>query len=81
MGPFGEPMNYIEVIEKITDMTETQKQEYIDEKIRGNRLWTVVNAGEGTITLLPGKVEENATAWWICDIPYTGTPNGISITF
>ena len=79
MGPFGEPMNYIEIIKKITDMTEVQKGEYIDEKVRKNLLWTVVDIGEGKNAVLPGKQEQNAVAWWICDVPYMGTPNGVEI--
>lgn len=80
MGPLGEPMNYIEIIKKITDMDEAEKAEYINGKVRKNLFWSVVDSGEGKLAVLPGKQEGNVVAWWICDIAYEGTPDVVEIT-
>ena len=81
MGPAGEPLNYIVVIKNITDMTEEEKEAYIEEKINKNLLWTVVDIGNEKALVRPGKHGENVKAWWICDVPFTETARDVEIQF
>jgi hypothetical protein len=77
----GEPMNYMNVIDKFTDMTQEEKDAYAQEKIDGYMFWTVIDKGNNKWLVRPGQHEGNVRAWWFCDVPYSETAKEIEIQF
>jgi hypothetical protein len=77
----GKPLNYIDVIQNITDMTNEEKKAYLDQKITAKLFWTVIELGHEKIAVHPGQYEGNVIAWWICDVPYTESANTFEFQF
>jgi hypothetical protein len=75
----GEPLNYMITMDRITDMSQQEKDEYIKGKIDSNLFWTVINIKDGVTSVRPGRHEGNVTSWWICDVPYTDNVKEIVI--
>ena len=75
----GEPLNYMNVIDKFTDMTPEEKDAYVREKIDSNLFWTVIELDINKWLVRPGQHEGNVIAWWFCDVPYSETAKDIEI--
>jgi hypothetical protein len=79
IGSNNEPMNYILLMKNITDMTPSEKDEYIKKKIESKLLWTVIDIGNGNLAVRPGKHEGNVVAWWVCDVSYDNNAREVKI--
>jgi hypothetical protein len=75
----GEPMNYMNLISKFTDMSQEEKDAYVKEKIDGKLFWTVIDKGENKWLVRPGLHQGNVIAWWFCHVPYQETASEIEI--